>query len=93
MCVVSSVYPRCVVSVAENDGHSTSYILYSLYPPLSRLPAPAGSPGSMVCCILMRTEECALPGVFIHSLERDNTREFVAKTIKHVLIINMYLLR
>ena len=43
----------------------------------------------MVCCIVMRTEECALPGVFIHSLERDNTKEFVAKTIKHVLIINV----
>ena len=49
MCVVSSV------SVAENDGHSTSSRFYTVYTP--RCPAPAGSPGSRVCCIVMRTEK------------------------------------
>ena len=93
-CVVIYVCGQqalCILGVLcqwlENDGHSTSYILYSLYPPLSRLPAPAGSPGSRVCCIVMRTEECALPGVFRG--RRGTIKGKMLLKHKHVLIINM----
>ena len=65
MCVVSlAVYPRHVVSVAENDGHFTFYTVYTPRRPGCR--PPLGAPGARVCCIVMRierSEECAGPGV------------------------------